>query len=543
MGSTTSYPSTGPTPTLGLAAITAITLAAAVFPATHTIVRTVREASRDRAAMLQAARVDPSLVLSTLAYAAAVAALAVALALPLALAIRRRGLPLAPLVLVPALLPSYLTYAAWNLLRAPRTPLGDAIERAAMSGFEDLPLIVGRALAVLGLAVWASPVAALVAGGAMRHVERDVEDALESDGAGSLRRAVAIAWIARRGLARAFAVVLLLMLGSAVPFHVAQVPTLAIDAWTAVTQAPGSTRGFVAAWPALLAAVVASIVLTRRAFPPTLDAPTTPPRAGSVLMLLPALGVWSLGSLVPLALFAIHLATHRGEDAFRSFLRAASPGIVASLRVALAVGAAGAILSVGAYLAASSTRAHRRFVRVLLAVLLAAGLAPGILVGVALFHACDALPFTRPLVATPALLVLGHLARFAFLPVLIGLALAHAEPRDLAELRTLDAPRSLADWWRAALAPHAWAFAASGVLVALLSLYEIESSIVLVPPGPASLPQTLLNYLHYARVDELCAGSTILVSAGLALALAVAWIAGHALQTSSNPETRKASSQ
>src|SRR5262249_19125526 len=67
------------------------------------------------------------LLVSTLGWCGAIAALATALAWPAAWALRnpnRHSRTAGALVLVPLLLPMYLAYAGWGLLRAPNSALG-----------------------------------------------------------------------------------------------------------------------------------------------------------------------------------------------------------------------------------------------------------------------------------------------------------------------------------------------------------------------------------------------------------------------------------
>lgn len=504
-----------------------------VYPSAFIAWRVMAESIRRPQALFEALRIRWELLGSSVAYALGIAALATLIALPLAFAIRRRGASVIPLVAIPTLMPSYLAYAAWSLLRAPRTALGDAIERAAAGGFEELPLIVGRMLAILGLALWACPIAAITLGLALRRIGPAIDDALRTEGAGGIRRTATILSMARASLLSAFLLVFLVMLGSAVPLHVAQAQTYALEAWSAMTQQPGSVMPFVTAWPLTAIAMGTGSVLSRRVLhDPVRDLDDEPmPHArrrfgsGDAVAML----MWSLGVVAPLVLFATHIPS---TGSFSQFVYAAGAAVRGSLGVAAGAGLVAVIISSAAYLAFLPPPPGQRrssCVRIALAALLFAGLMPGVLVGGALLRAFDTFQLTRPIVDSPAILILASISRFGFIPALIGMFLARTEPRSLADLRALDEPRSPWGWITLVLAPRIGFPLAAGLVVALLQLYEIEAGIVLMPPGPASLAQTILNYLHYLRQDELAVASVLLVGSGLVLAMVTAIALGRSM--------------
>jgi ABC-type spermidine/putrescine transport system permease subunit II len=62
------------------------------------------------------------------------------------------------------------------------------------------------------------------------------------------------------------------------------------------------------------------------------------------------------------------------------------------------------------------------------------------------------------------------------------------------------------------------------LLTASLSLHDIDTSILVQPPGDTMLAQHLLGYLHFWRTEELSAGSLILMAASLVGAGTAAWL-------------------
>ena len=124
-------------------------------------------------------------VVRTLAIAVAIGLLATILALPWGwvIGLGRSGVS-SVLALLPLLLPSYLVYIAWSLLRAPGTSIGDALVGAP----EWVWNLVNAAHAGLGLALWAWPIGALVLASGYRRLGRDAMDAVRLEPCGPIRR-------------------------------------------------------------------------------------------------------------------------------------------------------------------------------------------------------------------------------------------------------------------------------------------------------------------------------------------------------------------
>ena len=54
--------------------------------------------------------------------------------------------------------------------------------------------------------------------------------------------------------------------------------------------------------------------------------------------------------------------------------------------------------------------------------------------------------------------------------------------------------------------------------------HEIEATVQLATPGSASIAQRLLDLLHYARDEDLCAGCITMLAGGTVAALAAGWL-------------------
>lgn len=473
---------------------------------------------------------SPALIASTLAWSVGIALLATLFALPMAWALRRHGAPMAAILITPLLLPSYLVYHAMGLNRAPQTLLGDLIESTATHGLEWLPVLVGRVLALLGLAIWSAPLAALVLGSALRGVDPGVLDALRADGTPWLRRHVVILTMLRRSVVTSVGLIVLLMLGSAVPLHLAQAPTLAISTWLAIMISPEDARSWLTGWPLVVVAMAGAWWLSRASGLAALalvqgggerrDERVLPSRGGVRSETVFSLCFVLSATLVPVVLYVLTL---RDWTLVPTFLRLTVPAMVRGVAIALGVGLVGlglALLGMRAW-----SRGATGWVRVALAGLALAMLTPGIMVGQAFLAA--SLPLGAAFFDGPVPTIACHVARCGALALACGVMLAASESPDVRDARRLDVQGGLAGflgWWQVCVRPHAGALAGVAIAMACLSFHEIEASIILQPIGSVSFAQTMLGQLHFARQDELAAGAIVVVSLGTLAGFGAAWL-------------------
>lgn len=449
----------------------------------------------------------------TLGVALVIAALATALGWPIA-RVLSRGPRVASCVLValPLLMPAYLAYSGWGELRAPDTVLGQWLAR----GPSWRAIAFGKTLAILGLAAWSAPLAALVLAPSLATVSRQQIEA--AAGASPVRRLWLHARLARGAPLRAAALVFLVMLGSAVPLHLAQVETLAIHVWRtlAETGPDGRWRAWLAAWPLLVVALVAAAwiagSLTRGAAP----GGVAPPRCPKAMRAF-AIGIVGVGVVAPGALMAWRAGGVAPIVRFVDFHGAA---IADSLVLAAALGGLGAALAVSVgYLLGTRAR--------LLGVAAIAGLAftaltPGVLVGAAFARLGVAAWWPLDGVTLHAL---AMLARFGVVAAVAGALMVRAEPVDLADARQQLGDGGPASWLRATAPATLGLSSLAGLATAALTLHEIEATVLVLPAGRGSLAQVLLDLLHYNRERDLAAGTALVVAGGSALAIAAAGVA------------------
>ncbi|MBL8963146.1 MAG: hypothetical protein KF787_11475 [Phycisphaeraceae bacterium] len=465
----------------------------------------------------------PGLVASTLGWAIGIGACSTALAWPAAWAFRRHGAVVLPWIAAAMTMPSYLAYAGYGLVRSPGTWLGDWLSGMAQQGWHWAPIVAGKALAFAGLSLWSWPIPALVMGWAVSRVDSGVLDAMAMDRIGPFRRAAMLARILARPLASSVGIVSLVMIGSAVPLHLAQADTWSIALWFALDLTPWDSRWRV--W--LLAAPVMGIAAAAgwrvaawagrgSEMPEWCPPDRRGGRASTWLTIL----VWLLATVAPVALFAWSL-NRWGSLATFWIVNADAVGWSAAVWVT--TGAIGAATCAAVWMLGSSGRGAW-FTRVVVASLVAIGLSPGVVVGALVNQAWSSREWTRPIADSFAIVTLAHLARFAWVPALIGCLLAGAEPEERRRQRRLDGATGWRGWWLACGAPGAGMIVSAGVLTGLLSMHEIESTVMVQPPGIDSLSRRILQFLHFSRMEDLSAAGVWLVGGGLVLACLAAGV-------------------
>jgi ABC-type Fe3+ transport system permease subunit len=465
------------------------------------------------------------LLLRSLAWAAGVGVLSTLVAIPAAW--HARGRPAAMLVfMVPLALPSYFAYGALNLLRAPGTPLGDWLAGLVDQGVPDAPMLAGRVIAALSLTLWTWPLAMLAMLPAARGVSDDLLDQVEVDAPGPVQRMLARVSLLGASPCLAAALVGLVVLGSPVPLHVAQVPTASMAVWIGLVQDPANPRHWLAGWPLLVPALIAGTWMATR-LGPVADSGEAPSiaRARPSTRIAAAAGLlWTLSTLAPIALLAWHL--HDWASIPR-FLRVHRDALEGSLLIAVATGVASGLIACACWwIAPRAWRTDawsRRAVAVAVAAWCAATLAPGVMLGAGFAHLARLAPFDA-LADSIAVPVAAHVVRYASPCILAAMLMLRAESRAVADSLRLDGADTLRGFAATRLRAGAGPLVACMLLTASLSLHDIDTSILVQPPGDTMLAQHLLGYLHFWRTEELSAGSLILMAASLVAAGTAAWL-------------------
>ncbi|MCA9310522.1 MAG: hypothetical protein KDA21_04900 [Phycisphaerales bacterium] len=467
-----------------------------------------------------------ALLLSTIAVAVGIGTAATLLALPAAWLIRSLRFRWIGLLCAPLLLPTYIIYASWNLLRAPGAALGDRL--AALDPVWDTTF--GHAIAIGGLALWAWPIAALIIGARARRIDDDVLDSLRLTAGSRFRRSLVLLGLLRGSIIASITVITAIMLGSAVPLHVAQVPTYAIHLWRTLSETAGSAAAWHAAWPLVLVAVMAGWTLggaltgmSSRTSQPGVAGPAA--RRRGVAAPLGAAAVWALAVLVPLALLLNSLSS---TAAIRHFWLEDAPIVLETTGNAAltALFALPIVFAVALGLSPDAPATLRRLTRWSLRLWIIGALLPGVLVGQALVEAA-AWPGLHWIADTRAGLILAHLIRFGAIAALAGWWMAWIEPDALRSARRLFAGDGLRAWLSTSARLEAGVILGAVLAVGLLSLHEIEAAVILAPPGYDLLSQRILSLLHYLHDENLSATVIHLLLGGILIATVAGMTVGR----------------
>ena len=464
---------------------------------------------------------NPVLFAKTFGWAALIAACATALALPCGWFAGRRGLWVSVLGCMLLLLPTYLASSGWGLIRAPGTIVGDLLERLTEGERRWIPIAVNRALAVAGLAMWATPLAMLVIAGSVRRVPGAAEEALRLDSAGWLHAGIEKIRMIKGGLVGGFVLVLLVMLGSAVPLHLAQIETYSTKLWLMLDESSQGEKWkvWVSAWPLFLVAAGGCLILRRLAGDGNTEVvEQVQQRRGWGFWL--SIAVVGLGVGVPLVSFALSI---HSLSSFATVWATSRDAAGTSLAVAGVCSLAGMVL--GVWIASGQIGRTAQVIVIIGFGVMA--LVPGVLVGGAVAALWRGGP--RWVTETWMIVVFAHVARFGVVGVLTGAFAARAETVSEQEMRRVEGGDGFWGLARGCL-PWQWGIlAAGGLAMGALSFQEIEASIMVTPPGVESLAREMLQHLHFARTEELSVTSVMVVVMGLGIAGLAAGLAvlGH----------------
>ncbi len=421
-----------------------------------------------------------------------------------------------PLLVVPILMPSSLASSGFGLLRAPGTAIGDWL---AM-GPSWRPIFVGRAIAILGLALWTSPIAQLVLSARVRSVDPASLEAARLVGGGP------VAWVrlrlgmSLRHMLLAAGAVTILMLGSAVPLHLAQMETYATRVWLELdaTSAGDRWRVLVTAWPMFLIAACVSVVVVRhfRKRPGWMRGQGGEESHARRVPVVLALAVPVLAVLVPAVLFAVDLES---LSTISTVWRTESGSAGLAWLVAAGLAVSSVVMASCVWIGLGGGVAARRVTLAGVALMLMTALVPGVVTGVLVGSAWRGVGAVSD---SWVIVLLAHLARFGALPALVGVLLAWSEAEEDRDLRLMTGATGVVGWAKT-VGLRSWpALTLAGAASAALSIHEIESAVVVSPPGMASLARSMLNLLHFQRYEHLSGLSLIVIAFGTLLVLASA---------------------
>ena len=420
--------------------------------------------------------------------------------------------------LVPMWMPSYAIYGAMNLARAPDTIVGRWLIGYATSdpSHRWAAVWAGYGIGVLGLSVWGSVIAAVViAGGARdRTIYRDM---MELEPAGLLMRARVWVGLHRGALVRAWGVVTVVMMGSGVPLHLAQLETWSIAIWRALSERGVDEWG--AVWvmgsPMVVVGLIGAWCVTRMV---VRDATSrgmvgmgveqeNERRVGT----FGAAVVWGVAVVVPMVVLAVSIDDWRAMGLFWS---ERGDAIGHSVMIGCVVGLIGAGFAMGVgFVLGHPARWVRRIGVVGVFASVSGALVPGVLVGASVVRV--------GWLDEAAGEIVGLLARVLVVGGIAGAVVAGRESGELLSQRwsLVGGLGDFGGWWRAHGRTGIAACIGAGVLCGLLAVHEIEASVMITRAGVSTLSQGLLADLHYARLERLSAALLNLMGVGLVIAV------------------------
>lgn len=436
---------------------------------------------------------------------------------------RRRTAALCVAVLC---IPPYVTYWVWGLLRLPGSTLGDFLAKSPNS----IHNLAGNLQLWLGLTLWVWPLAALPIAAALRRIPRSRSDLLALDSATRFRRAVVLLAEARYGFCLAFLLAFLAVLSADVVFDLASTQTT--TGFTTFSEALRRLRAETASNAAvLLASIPMTLFALAVAFALALLFRNPPEESNDQPLPSSRSSHWISLALITISvclpLFLMLRSLGFSFEPFHQLTATDGKSIIDGLTLALGAGLAFSFITLSFCFAWGRAR-RNRFLNTILTVQSISwvwvSLLPATTLGSAFVIAYNTLA-TSFIYESPIIVILGYLARFGFLPVLIGRWLAVNHAHDILDLAILDGAVELPDWLRSIDPAVIKSSIAAGFIGALLSLSEITTTIIITPPNIQSPAERLLNRLHYSREDAAMATCILITSiVFLGAFLAASWL-------------------
>jgi DNA-binding beta-propeller fold protein YncE len=436
---------------------------------------------------------------------------------------RPRFVPLAALVLVPIVLPSYIVYYAWWQAWPIDTALHRwVIEHHGMQRAREATLY-------LGLVCWSWPLVSLCVAGASARRPRSRDDLLLIDGAPWGIRVLDRMRTDAPGLILGMLLAALATLHNTTCFDLAEVFTFANEsrARAALGASPREVLQF--NWPMLVIAGIGSIALWWRlgTRPEALPWQTSGISRGARVC---TAVIWMMTVILPLALFWRGMAASGGVwQAMTDFFRLYRYNALSTLGLAAASAALATLVALGLMVIWHSDRKNWRFVGHVVSITwILASLLPGTILGLALQAAYSAGALTAVVYESPIILIIARLMSAGFVAVFIARWMARSEPRALRDLRLLDGAVSPLAVWKTARPALLGVAAATFAIVCVMSVGEVAVTAQVVPPmsiETTPISMTLLNDMHYQRPQSVLVAAVMMSGLGIiaALVMAVAW--------------------
>lgn len=374
----------------------------------------------------------------------------------------------------------------------------------------------GGAVLLLALMLW--PVVAFTALAAWKRIDAPLLDAEPALGGNVLFRKLLLP-ASRPVLAPACALTFVLALNHFTVPVLLQVRVLPAEVWLRFNTNLDAPGALLAGLPLILAPLILLLWLWRR----EVSWPRTEGSAFGSLLRSRLGGFWRVASAVTTITLALSLLLPLGHllvdpqtwKSIGSAIATGKPAAGASLQYSL--------LAATLVLLAAVLGRNLRFARLTWLTLLT----PGILVGLLLLLALNRPPFLG-FAHGPGIVVLALTLRYLALGWAGARLAGQACDPDLVDAARIEGASRWQVWWQARWPQMAPQLQAAWYVVFLLCLWDIETIVLLAPPGGETLPMVVFNLLHYghnSQVNALCLGLLLLASLPV-----VVWLAARALQ-------------
>jgi iron(III) transport system permease protein len=416
------------------------------------------------------------------------ALLATAIGAPLGLVLARiavsRKAALRIALAAPVLLPPYIVALAWTYLGSGRGLVATLAGRDLLS---DWTYSVPAAIIVLSLVFY--PLAMLATEVALRRVDGRLEEAaLVVAPLDRVLWRITLPLVAPSIFAAALVIFVLAVSEFGVP-GLLRVRVYTTEVFTAFAALYDFSRAILVALPlvvlCLAVAVLAAAILgerlvsTRRGSvtpPVLLDAWRRPAAMAAIIVITVALGI-------PLAVL---LREAMGAQSWSAVVDGSGEAIANSLL--LATGGATAVVSLAVWLGYARARARRRVGQLADVLLLVLFAVPSTMVGVGLIGLWNRPGVPGTVYGTDAMFLLAYLARFVPVAALALAASIRYVPISHEEAAAVAGAGWLRTMSRIVLPQSRLAVAAAWVIAFILAFGELGVSILVAPPGEATLP-------------------------------------------------------
>jgi iron(III) transport system permease protein len=384
----------------------------------------------------------------------------------------------------PVLLPPYIAGLAWTYFGSRQGPVAGLVGPELLS---DWTYSLPAAILVLSLVFY--PIPMLATEVAMRAVDGRLEEAaLLVAAPGRVLQRITFPLVAPTVCAGALVVFVLAASEFGVP-GLLRVRVYTTEVFTAFAALYDFGQAIVLTLPLLLLCLVVAAIAGGFLRDRLVTTPRSAPRASALgagwepLAIAGALAVLTLALALPIAVLAAEALRGR---ALSAVVAGSGEAILNSLLLA----AAGATLVVGValWLGYARARAHGRVGRVVDVLWIVVFAVPSTVVGVGLIALWNRAGPLGVAYGTDAMLLLGYLARFVPMAALALAASTRHVPVSHEDAAAISGAGWLRGMWRVVLPQMRASLAATWVIVFVLAFGELGVSILVAPPGEATLP-------------------------------------------------------